>query len=165
MIPDDSELRAAARRLGRVLEAAGRAVASAESCTGGLIAKLITDIAGSSEWFERGFITYSNAAKQEMLGVGAELLETHGAVSAAVAEAMALGALHYSRARISVSVTGVAGPEGGTPDKPVGLVWIAWAGPDSGALSRRYQFAGDRDAVRRQAAAAALEGLEQRAGR
>ncbi len=164
MIPDDSELRAAARRLGKALEAAGLVVTSAESCTGGLIGKLITDIPGSSGWFERGFITYSNAAKQELLDVAADLLEVHGAVSAAVAEAMARGARERSPAQLSVAVTGVAGPDGGTPEKPVGLVWIAWAGPDGGTQSRRYQFAGDRDAVRRQAAAAALQGLEQRAG-
>src|SRR6056297_3108530 len=114
MVPDDSELRAAARRLGRALESAGRVVTSAESCTGGLIGKLITDISGSSGWFERGFITYSNAAKQELLGVGADLLEAHGAVSAQVAEAMARGALERSRAQLSVAVTGVAGPDGGT---------------------------------------------------
>lgn len=164
MVPDDGELRAAARRLGKALEAAGLVVTSAESCTGGLIGKLVTDIPGSSGWFERGFVTYSDAAKQELLGVGADLLEAHGAVSAAVAEAMARGALQRSQAQLSVAVTGVAGPDGGTPEKPVGLVWIAWAGLDGGTQSHRCQFAGDRDAVRRQAAAAALQGLEQRAG-
>ena len=163
MIPDDAELRTAARRLGKALEALGLVAASAESCTGGLIAKLITDIPGSSGWFERGFVTYSNAAKQELLGVDAGLLEQHGAVSAAVAEAMARGALEHSPADLSVAVTGVAGPDGGTAEKPVGLVWIAWDRRAGEPESRRHEFAGDRDAVRRQAAAAAIEGLVRRA--
>ncbi len=122
-------------------------VCTAESCTGGLIAKTFTDIAGSSDWFERGFVTYSNEAKSEMLAVPASLIEDYGAVSEAVATAMASGALRHSRADFSVSVTGVAGPGGGSDDKPVGTVWIALASAEK-MIAKRYQFDGDRQAVR-----------------
>lgn len=120
---------------------------TAESCTGGMIAAACTDLAGSSSWFERGFVTYSNEAKSDMLGVPAELIATHGAVSEPVARAMASGALQNSRAQVALSVTGIAGPSGGSPDKPVGTVWFGWATPD-GVWSEIQRFDGDRAAVR-----------------
>ena len=122
-------------------------LATAESCTGGLIAGTCTDLSGSSNWFERGFVTYSNAAKTELLGVPAALIDAHGAVSAEVARAMVSGALAHSQAQVAVAVTGVAGPTGGTPDKPVGLVWFGYAVPGR-VLSEKMNFAGDRAAVR-----------------
>lgn len=122
-------------------------VCAAESCTGGLIAKTFTDLAGSSDWFERGFVTYSNAAKNEMLAVPLSLIEDYGAVSEAVATAMASGALHHSNANYAIAVTGVAGPGGGSDEKPVGTVWIAIASSEQ-LIARRYQFDGDREAVR-----------------
>lgn len=122
-------------------------LATAESCTGGLIAGACTDLSGSSNWFERGFVSYSNAAKTELLGVDAALIERHGAVSAEVAQAMAAGALVHSKAQVAVAVTGVAGPTGGTPEKPVGLVWFGFALPDQ-ALTEKLNFSGDRAAVR-----------------
>jgi nicotinamide-nucleotide amidase len=122
-------------------------LATAESCTGGLIAAACTDLAGSSEWFERGFVTYSNQAKTEMLGVAAHLIATQGAVSESVARAMAQGALLHSHAQVSVAVTGVAGPSGGSAEKPVGTVWFAWSVP-SCITSEVQHFAGDRAAVR-----------------
>ena len=131
-------------------------VCTAESCTGGLIAKTFTDLAGSSDWFERGFVTYSNAAKNEMLAVPASLIEDYGAVSEAVATAMASGALRRSQADYSIAVTGVAGPEGGSDDKPVGTVWIAVASAEQ-MVARRYQFDGDRQAVRAATMQTALE--------
>jgi nicotinamide-nucleotide amidase len=133
-------------------------ICAAESCTGGLIAKTFTDLAGSSDWFERGFVTYSNAAKSEMLAVPASLIEAYGAVSEAVATAMASGALRHSRADYSVAVTGVAGPGGGSDDKPVGTVWIAVASVEK-MLAKRYQFGGDRQAVRTATLIAAIEVL------
>lgn len=122
-------------------------LATAESCTGGLIAGTCTDLSGSSNWFERGFVTYSNAAKTELLGVPAALIEAHGAVSEEVARAMASGALAHSQAQVAVAVTGVAGPTGGTPDKPVGLVWFGYVVPGR-VLCEKMNFAGDRAAVR-----------------
>lgn len=122
-------------------------LATAESCTGGLIAAACTDVAGSSAWFERGFVTYSNAAKVQMLGVDAALIAQHGAVSEHVARAMAQGAVEHSQAQVALAVTGVAGPGGGSADKPVGLVWFAWSCP-GGLHSERMHFAGDRAAVR-----------------
>ena len=122
-------------------------LATAESCTGGMIAAACTDLAGSSEWFERGFVTYSNAAKHEMLGVDAALIATHGAVSEPVARAMAAGALQHARAQVSVAVTGIAGPSGGSDAKPVGTVWFAW-GLLGGITSEMRRFDGDRAAVR-----------------
>lgn len=122
-------------------------LATAESCTGGLIAGACTDLSGSSNWFERGFVTYSNAAKTELLGVDAALITQHGAVSEPVARAMAMGALAHSHAQVAVAVTGVAGPTGGTPDKPVGLVWFGLALPGQ-VLTEKMNFAGDRAAVR-----------------
>jgi nicotinamide-nucleotide amidase len=122
-------------------------LAIAESCTGGLIAACCTDVAGSSDWFDRGFVTYSNAAKTEMLGVDATLIAEHGAVSEPVARAMVQGALQHSAAQVAVSVTGVAGPGGGSPAKPVGTVWMGWATPH-GVVTELHHFAGDRAQVR-----------------
>ena len=136
--------------------AAGLMVATAESCTGGLVAAALTAVAGSSDVVERGFVTYSNRAKTEMLGVPPALLAAHGAVSAPVARAMAEGALAHSAAQVAVAVTGIAGPGGGTPDKPVGLVHFACARAGQPTRVRHEVFAGDRDAVRRQAARLAL---------
>ncbi len=122
-------------------------LATAESCTGGLIAAACTDLAGSSDWFERGFVTYSNEAKTELLGVDASLIATQGAVSEAVARAMAQGALARSRAHVTVAVTGVAGPSGGSADKPVGTVWFGWSAGGQVRTECR-QFSGDRATVR-----------------
>lgn len=133
-------------------------LASAESCTGGLIAAQCTDLPGSSQWFERGFVTYSNAAKTEMLGVPADLISRHGAVSEAVATAMARGALTRSHAQVSVAVTGIAGPSGGSSDKPVGMVWLAWC-VGTQLNSEVHHFAGDRDAVRQATVQRAITGL------
>ena len=136
----------------------GWMLATAESCTGGMIAAACTDLAGSSVWFERGFITYSNAAKHDSLGVPQQTLKEHGAVSQAVVLAMAAGACEHSLAQVSVAVTGVAGPTGGSPDKPVGTVWLGWSvhGQLSSAL---MHFEGDRAAVRAATVEAALQGL------
>ena len=144
--------------LAQALMQHGWMLATAESCTGGLIAARCTDLAGSSDWFERGFVTYSNEAKHELLGVDMALIAEHGAVSAAVAQAMALGALRHSQAQVAVAVTGIAGPTGGSADKPVGTVWFAWAlpsdtGPTLGAetawvKTECQRFDGDRAAVR-----------------
>jgi nicotinamide-nucleotide amidase len=139
--------------------------ATAESCTGGLVAGAITDIAGSSGWFERGFVTYSNEAKMEELGVPDATLARHGAVSEATARAMAEGALTHSRAAIAVAITGVAGPAGGTPQKPVGMVCFAWAARGSPAVAETRHFPGDRAAVRGASVIVALEGLLALAGR
>lgn len=122
-------------------------LATAESCTGGLIAGLCTELSGSSAWFERGFVSYSNAAKTTMLGVPPALISQHGAVSEVVARAMATGARQHSKAQVALAVTGIAGPDGGSADKPVGTVWFAWASPH-GLLSQRQVFAGDRASVR-----------------
>jgi nicotinamide-nucleotide amidase len=130
-------------------------LATAESCTGGLIAAACTDLAGSSTWFERGFVTYSNQAKTEMLGVDVQLIATHGAVSEPVARAMAQGALQQSHAQVAIAVTGVAGPSGGSADKPVGTVWLAWALPSS-VHAEVQHFAGERAAVRAATVAHAL---------
>ncbi|MGY8905596.1 MAG: CinA family protein [Burkholderiales bacterium] len=140
-------------------------LASAESCTGGLIAAACTDLAGSSNWFERGLVTYSNAAKTELLGVEPALIEVHGAVSEAVARAMALGALAHSRAQVSVAVTGIAGPGGGSAAKPVGTVWLAWCLPGQPATQCATQcchFVGDRAGVRAATVHQALHGLVAR---
>jgi nicotinamide-nucleotide amidase len=134
-------------QLAALLTARGWMLASAESCTGGMIAAACTDLAGSSAWFERGFVSYSNAAKSELLGVPTGLIATHGAVSEAVARAMAQGALAHAHAQCAVAVTGVAGPTGGSADKPVGTVWFAWATP-GGLHSECQRFDGGRAAVR-----------------
>lgn len=135
-------------------------LATAESCTGGLIAAACTDLAGSSVWFERGFVSYSNAAKTELLGVPADLIESHGAVSEPVARAMVEGALRHSRAQVAVAVTGVAGPGGGSPDKPVGTVWFGWATP-GGVVTDKRCFDGDRQQVREATVQHALLRLKQ----
>ena len=151
-------LEALAVRVGSRLRERRALLVTAESCTGGWVSQAVTAIAGSSEWFERGFVVYSNAAKQELLGVRGETLERHGAVSEQTARELALGALARSKGTISVAVTGVAGPTGGSAAKPVGLVWFAWAaGGQVKAESR--QLAGDREAVRRQSVVRALEGV------
>jgi nicotinamide-nucleotide amidase len=150
--------------LGRALAARGVLCATAESCTGGLVAGAITDVPGSSAWFDRGFVTYTNEAKQQMLGVPAALLAAHGAVSEATARAMAEGALLHSTARYAVAITGVAGPAGGSPAKPVGLVCFAWAERDGATLVATHRFPGDRAAVRRAAVVTALAGLHSLAG-
>jgi len=157
---DDVSLEALAAELGEGLKAHAGIAAAAESCTGGWVAQAITSIAGSSEWFDRGFVTYSNEAKQQMLGVPAATLAAHGAVSAETAAAMAGGALEHSRATIAVSITGVAGPAGGSAAKPVGTVWFGFASRGGPALTRHRLFAGDRAAIRRQAVAFALQGLQ-----
>ncbi len=150
-------------RLATELKARGLMMATAESCTGGLIAGACTELSGSSDWFERGFVTYSNAAKTELLGVPAALIETQGAVSEPVAHAMAAGAVARSAAQLAVAVTGVAGPTGGSPDKPVGTVWFGWATPQ-GVFTECRRFDGDRAAVRRATVVHALTGLLQRVG-
>jgi len=154
-----------AARLAEALRRRGWRLASAESCTGGLIAAACTALAGSSDWFERGWVTYSNAAKSESLGVPAALIEAHGAVSEPVACAMAAGALARSGAQLAVSVTGIAGPGGAVPDKPVGTVWLALAAAgDAAPRAERLQLDGDRAAVREQTVRIALRRLIERAG-
>ncbi|GAB6067299.1 nicotinamide-nucleotide amidase [Methylothermus subterraneus] len=148
-----------ASQVGALLQRRGWLLVTAESCTGGWIAKCVTDVAGSSAWFDRGFVTYSNAAKTELLGVRAETLDRYGAVSEETVQEMALGALARSRAQVAVAVSGIAGPAGGTPDKPVGLVWLAWQVQGEPCRTCRLQFAGNRESVRRQAVRAALEGI------
>lgn len=155
----DEELHQLARELGDALHARGWMVATAESCTGGWVGQLLTTIPGSSAWFERGFITYANAAKQEMLGVPAETLETYGAVSEETASAMAAGALAHSHAQATLAISGVAGPGGGTPQKPVGLVCYGWALADGTRMSSTCRLDGDREEIRSRAVAAALRGL------
>ena len=148
-----------AGRVGNLLLEQSHLLATAESCTGGWVAKCITDIAGSSAWFDRGFVTYSNRAKQDMLDVAAATLEVHGAVSEATVSEMARGALVHSLADVAVAVSGIAGPGGGAPDKPVGTVWFAWVVSGGAPRVETRRFDGDREAVRRQAVARALEGL------
>ncbi|MGE0384223.1 MAG: nicotinamide-nucleotide amidase [Gammaproteobacteria bacterium] len=151
-----------ARQVGDLLQAGALRMASAESCTGGWIAKRMTDIEGSSRWFDRGFVTYSNEAKHEVLGVREQTLARHGAVSRETVEEMAAGALARSRADIAVAVTGIAGPGGGSADKPVGTVWIAWARRGQAVQAEARRFGGDRENVRRAAVHAALVGLAHR---
>ena len=155
----DNQLNEFAQQLVDRLTERGLKMTAAESCTGGWIAKAVTDIAGSSNCFDRGFVTYSNEAKREMLGVQAETLEVHGAVSEATVREMVQGALTHSRAAVTVAVSGIAGPGGGTPEKPVGTVWFAWAREEGTVVVRCEQFSGDREAVRRQAVVLALQGL------
>jgi nicotinamide-nucleotide amidase len=154
-----SELKKLASRLGEILQQRGWMAATAESCTGGWIAKCITDIDGSSVWFDRGFVSYSNASKQEMLGVDAAILEAEGAVSEATVVAMVRGTLKHCRADIAVAVSGIAGPGGGSQDKPVGTVCFAWATRDGLLRAATVHFEGDRETVRRRAVIHALEGL------
>ena len=157
----DNELSSEAEKLLEDYRQAGLTVATAESCTGGLIAGCLTEIAGSSDVVERGFVTYSNDAKQDLLDVPAPLIESLGAVSAEVAEAMAEGALARSRADVAVSATGIAGPGGATESKPVGLVFLGACRRGQAPLSERHVFPGDRAAVRRASVAAALDLLKR----
>ncbi|GJH26196.1 CinA family protein [Caballeronia novacaledonica] len=157
-MPTDTVVHQLAIRVGNKLRDERLMLATAESCTGGMVATAITDISGSSAWFERGFVTYSNLAKVEMIGVPAALIEQHGAVSEPVAKAMAEGALRNSRAQVSVAITGVAGPAGGSDAKPVGTVSFAWSNRlDTGVETQLFK--GDREQVRAQAAAHALRKL------
>ncbi|BBL74771.1 CinA family protein [Methylomagnum ishizawai] len=155
----DEDLYGLARQAGAALGAAGWMLATAESCTGGGVAECVTAVAGSSAWFDRGFVTYSNEAKMDMLGVDPETLREHGAVSEATVREMAEGAVRLSWANIAVAVSGIAGPGGGGPDKPVGLVWFAWACEGRETVARCERFEGDRRAVRAQAVAVALRGV------
>lgn len=159
---DDNALIRRAAAVAAELKAHGRMLALAESCTGGWIAKVCTDLAGSSAWFERGLVTYSNLAKSEELGVSPALLQRYGAVSEVVAAAMARGARAAAHADWAIAVTGIAGPDGGSPDKPVGTVCFGWVGPDDEPETETCLFAGDRDAVRRQTVGHALDGLLER---
>lgn len=166
---DTASLHVAVEALASLFLARGQLLATAESCTGGLIAASCTELAGSSAWFERGFVTYSNEAKTELLGVPAALIAQHGAVSEEVAKAMAVGALARSHADIAVAVTGVAGPSGGSDAKPVGTVWLAWAERDRNDLdgavavhAQKMWFPGDRQAVRAATVAHALAGVRNR---
>lgn len=157
-----TDIQQLSRELGTALSRHGGVATTAESCTGGGVSAAITDIAGSSGWFDRAFITYSNEAKQQMLGVGSDVLEANGAVSEPVAEQMAVGALRHSAATISVAISGIAGPGGGTPDKPVGTVCFAWADTSGWIQCETCLFDGDRNAVRQQACQKALSGMLQR---
>jgi nicotinamide-nucleotide amidase len=159
----DALIDALAAELGSLLESRGWRVTAAESCTGGLVASAITSVAGSSAWFEQSFVTYSNAAKSERLGVDAALISADGAVSESVAMAMAAGALIRASADLAVAITGIAGPGGGTPGKPVGTVCFAWADSGGAAAATTLRFDGDRAAVRRASVVTALEGLIERA--
>jgi len=155
----DIELITLADHLGHDLKQAGRSLATAESCTGGWVGQVLTAVPGSSLWYERGFISYSNMSKREMLGVKTGILTRFGAVSEQTARAMAEGALVHSHADLAVAITGIAGPSGGTPEKPVGTVCFAWAARKQPTRSRTERFGGDREMVRRQAVKAALEGI------
>lgn len=160
-IPSDAELREQAELIGARLRADHDHLVTAESCTGGWIAKTVTDIAGSSDWFDSGMVAYSYEAKQALLGVRPQTLETHGAVSRETVIEMVSGALVNSGASVAVAVTGIAGPGGGSEGKPVGTVWIGWKRRGGYARAEVFQFDGDRDAVRRQTVASALRGLER----
>ncbi len=137
---------------------------TAESCTGGGVAHVVTSVPGSSVWFDRGFVTYSDASKRELLGVSPDTLDRHGAVSEEVVRQMAEGALARSDARVSVAISGIAGPGGGTPTKPVGTVWLAWALAGQETRARCSHYAGDREMVRQQAVLAALQGILEAVG-
>ena len=161
---DQSSLEALAAEVGQLLRANGQQLTTAESCTGGWVAQSLTSVAGSSGWFERGFVTYSNAAKHEMLGVGIDTLARHGAVSEATAIAMAEGALRHSHADWALSITGIAGPGGGSPEKPVGTVCFGWAATDGRIEVETRYFAGNREAIRKQSVVYSLQGVLRRAG-
>jgi nicotinamide-nucleotide amidase len=165
MTATDRDLARLAGRVGSKLLKSGRVVATAESCSGGWIAKALTDIAGSSQWFGEGFVTYNNESKSRRLGVPRSVLQTHGAVSEATVRAMVTGALRQTGAQLAVAVTGIAGPGGAVPGKPVGTVWLGWAAR-SGRLIRvavqLKHFRGDRESVRRKTVRLALQGLLRR---
>lgn len=155
----ENELFEFAQQLGLLLKANGKKIATAESCTGGWIAQCMTEVPGSSAWFDRGFVTYSNAAKIQMLGVNFETLEKYGAVSAETAIEMVMGALARSEADYAVAVTGIAGPDGGTVDKPVGTVFIAWADKDGDIRVQKSRFYGNRRQIRAQTVLTAIKGV------
>ncbi|PID60867.1 MAG: damage-inducible protein CinA [Gammaproteobacteria bacterium] len=159
---DDAAIEALSLALGQCLQARGFTITTAESCTGGLVAGAITAVAGSSEWFEQGFVTYANTAKQQLLGVGMDTLERHGAVSDAVVLEMLEGAAGKAAADVAVAVSGIAGPGGAVPGKPVGSVWVGWRWPhrngEMQSSAALFRFDGNRAAVRRQAVAATLHG-------
>lgn len=157
----DHEFMQLSEKVGQALKQRGATVTTAESCTGGWVAKVITDIAGSSAWFERGFVTYSNEAKAQMIGVREPTLIEHGAVSEPVVIEMAIGALRAARADYAISVSGIAGPDGGSAEKPVGTVWFGFATAQGEGITRRECFSGDRESVRRQATVYALKTLWQ----
>ena len=156
----DNELFELARQLGQLLKLKGKKIATAESCTGGWIAQIITEVPGSSTWFDRGFVTYSNAAKMQMLGVTPETIDKFGAVSVQTATAMANGALANSDADCAIAVTGIAGPDGGSAEKPVGTVLIAWAYKNRDIKVVQKKLTGNRHQIRRQSVKIALEGVE-----
>jgi nicotinamide-nucleotide amidase len=156
---NDADIERLVERVAQLLMAREVRLTVAESCTGGLLAKSLTDLPGSSAWFEYGFVVYSNDAKETMLALEPEILRQHGAVSRETCEAMAMSARAISGADIAVAITGIAGPDGGSDDKPVGTVWLAWLGPGRRATCHVKQFAGDRAAVRRQSVIAALNGV------
>jgi nicotinamide-nucleotide amidase len=158
---DDVELHNLAETIAAVFSQRGASLVTAESCTGGWIAKTLTDVAGSSSWFECGIVAYSYEAKESLLGVRPETLEHHGAVSRETVIEMVSGALARYGATVSVAVTGIAGPTGGTADKPVGTVWIGWKRRGGYAQTELFHFDGDREAVRRQTVAAALRGVQR----
>lgn len=155
----DAELNALAAQVGQALKQAGLSLATAESCTGGWVGEALTSVAGSSQWYERGFITYSNMAKREMLGVKTAILSRFGAVSEHAARAMAEGALAASHADVALAITGIAGPGGGSMEKPVGTVCFAWAARRAATAACTRHYHGDRESIRRSAVAAALEGV------
>jgi nicotinamide-nucleotide amidase len=155
----DAELYELSGRVGDALKSRSLMMAAAESCTGGWIGQAVTMVPGSSKWFDRGFVTYTNEAKEEMLGVRAATLKKFGAVSEQTVLEMVTGALSHSRAQVAVAVSGIAGPDGGSAQKPVGTVALAWGQKGSASEARSIHFSGDRDAVRRQTVLAALEGL------
>ena len=152
------ELETLAKQVGAALQGRGLMLASAESCTGGWVGAAVTAVAGSSQWFDRGFITYTNESKQEMLGVSEKTLSEYGAVSEQTVREMVAGALKHSHAQVALAISGIAGPGGAIPTKPVGTVCIAWALRSGAARSQTFHFSGDRNAVRRQAVVAALQG-------
>lgn len=155
----DAQLYGLAVQVGKELAARGLMLATAESCTGGWVSEAVTMVPGSSDWFERGFVTYTYISKREMLGVSPETLGQHGAVSEPTVREMAAGAVAHSHAQVAVAVSGTAGPGGGTPDKPVGTVCFAWLAPDGQLTSETRHFAGDREAVRKQSVVHALNGV------
>ena len=148
-----------AAQVGALLKSHGLMLATAESCTGGGVAQAVTEVAGSSAWFERGFVTYSNLSKQQMLGVSENTLRQHGAVSELTVREMVAGALQHSAAQVALAVSGIAGPDGGTADKLVGTVWFAWGLKPGETRAQRYLLAGNRDEVRSQAVRIALQGV------
>jgi nicotinamide-nucleotide amidase len=164
-IPSDSELHDMAREFGSSLLDMRLKLATAESCTGGWVSKVITEVPGCSDWFDCAFVAYSYEAKESALGVPRETLEQHGAVSEEVVVAMVRGALSRSRANLACAITGIAGPTGAVPGKPIGTVWLAWGRGHHQPFAKRFVFPGDRDAVRRHTVKAALEGLQTLIGR